>query len=229
MWKWKVKSLSHIWLFVTPWTVAHQAPPSMEFSRQEYWSGLPFPSPGDLPNSGIEPGSPALQADTLWLRGETKVQTTTLFLRDLYENWGTELLLKPLIWGVKAQVRAFCWWDGLTWLLKPFLHETPGPGRAHQTACAWLTGTDPRRLQQDWGCWRGAPGALGVENSERCCQGSHLCRDQEWNFSPIMQRKEMKRRLCLGQGCCVGDSQHQHTHQCSSFQEIRARGSQPLF
>ena len=46
-------------------TVAHQAPPSMGFSRQEYWSWLPFPSPGDLPNPGIEPGSPALQADTL--------------------------------------------------------------------------------------------------------------------------------------------------------------------
>ena len=47
------------------WTVAHQAPPSMGFSRQEYWSGLPFPSPGDLPNPGIEPRSPTLQADAL--------------------------------------------------------------------------------------------------------------------------------------------------------------------
>ena len=47
-----------------PWTVAYKAPLSMEFSRQEYWSGLPFPSPRDLPNPGIEPGSPALQADT---------------------------------------------------------------------------------------------------------------------------------------------------------------------
>ena len=56
----KVKSLSHVRLFVTPWTVAHQAPPSMEFSRQESWSGLPFPSPGDLPNPGIEPRSPEL-------------------------------------------------------------------------------------------------------------------------------------------------------------------------
>ena len=46
--------LSHVWLFVTPWTVAHQAPLSMEFSRQEYWSRLPFPSPGDLLDSGIE-------------------------------------------------------------------------------------------------------------------------------------------------------------------------------
>ena len=49
----------------SPWTVAHQAPLSMGFSRQEYWSGLPFPSPGDLPNPGIKPGSPALQADSL--------------------------------------------------------------------------------------------------------------------------------------------------------------------
>ena len=49
---------------MTPWTVAHQVPLSMEFSRQEYWSGLPFPSPGDLPDPGIEPGSPTLQADS---------------------------------------------------------------------------------------------------------------------------------------------------------------------
>jgi len=53
--------VSDSWL--TPWTVAHQASLSMGFSRQEYWSGLPFPSPGDLPNPGIEPGSPVLQAD----------------------------------------------------------------------------------------------------------------------------------------------------------------------
>ena len=60
----KVKSLSRVRLFATPWTVAYQAPPSMEFSRQEYWSGLPFPSPGDLPDSGIRPRS-AFQADVL--------------------------------------------------------------------------------------------------------------------------------------------------------------------
>ena len=53
------------WIFATPWTVAYQASLSLGFSRQEYWSGLPFPSPGDLPNPGIEPGSPALEADTL--------------------------------------------------------------------------------------------------------------------------------------------------------------------
>ena len=61
----KVKLLSCVRLFATPWTVAYQSPLSMGFSRQEYWSGLPFPSPEDLPNPGIEPGSPALQADAL--------------------------------------------------------------------------------------------------------------------------------------------------------------------
>ena len=57
-------SLSHVQLFATPGTVACQAPPSVGFSRQEYWSGLPFSSPGDLPNPGIESWSPPLQADS---------------------------------------------------------------------------------------------------------------------------------------------------------------------
>ena len=61
----KMKSLSHVRLFTTQWIIAYQAPQSMGFSRQEYWSGLPFPSPGDSPDPGIEPESLALQADTL--------------------------------------------------------------------------------------------------------------------------------------------------------------------
>ena len=60
-----MKLFSHVRLFATPWIVANQVPPSMEFSRQEYWSGLPFPSPGDLPDPGIKPRSPALWADAL--------------------------------------------------------------------------------------------------------------------------------------------------------------------
>ena len=52
-------------LFPTPWTVAHQAPLTVAFSRQECWSGLPFPSPGHLPDPGIEPGFPVLRADSL--------------------------------------------------------------------------------------------------------------------------------------------------------------------
>ena len=61
----KVKSLIGVRLFATPWTIAYHAPPSVGFSRQECWSGLPFPSPGDLPDPGIEPRSPELQVDTL--------------------------------------------------------------------------------------------------------------------------------------------------------------------
>ena len=56
-----MRSLSRVQLFATPWTVAQQAPPPMKLSRQECWSGLPFPSPGDLPDPGKEPGSSALQ------------------------------------------------------------------------------------------------------------------------------------------------------------------------
>ena len=67
IWNFQIKRqlLSHVQLFMTPWTVAHQAPLSMEFSRQEYWSGQPLPSPGDLPNPGIKPWSPALQVNSL--------------------------------------------------------------------------------------------------------------------------------------------------------------------
>ena len=61
----KVKSLSRVQLFATPWTLAYQAPRSMGFSRQEYWSGFPFPSPGYLPDPGIKPRSPSLEADAL--------------------------------------------------------------------------------------------------------------------------------------------------------------------
>ena len=61
----KEKSLSRVQLFATPWTVAYQAFPSMGFSKQEFWSGLPFPSPGDLPDPRIESGSPAMEADAL--------------------------------------------------------------------------------------------------------------------------------------------------------------------
>ena len=63
----KKKDVKNIMLtiFATPWTVAYQVPPSMGFSRHECWSGLPFPSPGDVPDPGIEPRSPSLQADAL--------------------------------------------------------------------------------------------------------------------------------------------------------------------
>ena len=89
----KVKLLSRVQLFATPWTVACQAPPSMGFSRQECWSGLPFPSPGDLPDPGLEPGSPTLQADVLLSEQPGKhvsFQIIVFVLSDVY--LGVELL-----------------------------------------------------------------------------------------------------------------------------------------
>ena len=71
-----MKSLSYVQLFATPWAVAYQAPLSMEFSRQEYWSGLPFPSPGDLPYPGIKPRSPALQVNFLSAEPQGKPNNT---------------------------------------------------------------------------------------------------------------------------------------------------------
>ena len=72
----KRSSLSRVWLFVTPWTWAHQAPLSIGFSRSEYWSGLPYPSPEDLPYPGIEPRSPALQANFLPTEPQGKPKNT---------------------------------------------------------------------------------------------------------------------------------------------------------
>ena len=73
----KVKSLSHVQLFTTPWTVVYQAPPSMGFSSQEYWSALPFPFPEDLPNPKIKLRSPALQADALPSEPPGKLEVPT--------------------------------------------------------------------------------------------------------------------------------------------------------
>ena len=80
----EVKSLSFVQLLVTPWTVAYKAPLSMEFSRQEYWSGLPFPSPGDLPHPVIKPGSPALQADPLLSEPPGKILICPLMCSDCF-------------------------------------------------------------------------------------------------------------------------------------------------
>ena len=80
-----MKLLSNVQLFVTPSTVVYQAPPSMGFSSQEYWSGLPFPSPGHLPDPGIEPRSPALQADALPPEPPEKPQKPTNYVERCVE------------------------------------------------------------------------------------------------------------------------------------------------
>ena len=81
------ESLSHVWLFAIPWTVAFQAPLSVEFSRQEYWSELPFLSSEDLPDPGIEPESPALQADSLPSEPPGNASLITLFYSTSCRRW----------------------------------------------------------------------------------------------------------------------------------------------
>ena len=70
---------------VTPWTEAYQASPSMGFSRQEYWSGLPFSFPGDHPHPGIEPGFPALEADALTSEPPGKPSVYLVYFKNLYQ------------------------------------------------------------------------------------------------------------------------------------------------
>ena len=105
---------SHVWLFAIPWTVAYQAPPSMEFSRQEYWSGVPFPSPGDLSNPGTEPGSPALWAGALsselpgkptWMRtrnpnhqDQQGLEARSYFFLDLCPRWKMHFSRRQKLW-----------------------------------------------------------------------------------------------------------------------------------
>ena len=96
----EVKSLSHVRLFATPWSVAHQAPLSMGFSRQEYWSGLPFPSTGDLPDPGIEPGSPALQTDALPSeprQGDLNFKLNLKFINSIYSNESICYFILPVL------------------------------------------------------------------------------------------------------------------------------------
>ena len=100
----KVKSLSHVQLFATPWTVACQAPSSVGFSRQEYWSGLPFPSLGDFPDPGIEPRSLALQVDTLTpeLPGKPFFHSIMLFWIFCPSIW---------IWNQFADIHKITFWN----------------------------------------------------------------------------------------------------------------------
>ena len=118
--KWnEVTSLSRVWLFATPWTLACQAPLSMGFSRQEYWSRLLFPSPGDFPNPGIEPRSPALQADTL----SSEPPGITQFTSSVYQ---TLMVRNNVIWhldkiklSVWIQYYIYMW--SLIWTFKTTL------------------------------------------------------------------------------------------------------------
>ena len=104
----KEKSLSRVRLIANPWTVAYQAFPAMGFSKQEYWSGLPFPSPGDLPDLGIESGSPAMEADALTSEPPANRRIGTCagrhsFICYCYQKWpqGGSIFHAPhFCWGI---------------------------------------------------------------------------------------------------------------------------------
>ena len=102
----KVNLLSNVWLFATLWTIACQAPPSMGFSKQEFWSGLPFPSPGDLPNPGIESMSPALAGRFRRAPGkphiypcpETEASKISPFGTGIQKVLNSNIVLRPILY-----------------------------------------------------------------------------------------------------------------------------------
>ena len=98
--------LRHVWLFAAPWTAALQAPLSMGFPRQEYWSGLPFPSPGELPDPGIQPMSPALQVDSLPLNYLGHLH---LYIHMILKNY----IFSHIHIFVKSHLRDYLWFEGL--------------------------------------------------------------------------------------------------------------------
>ena len=123
----KVKSLSHIRLFSTPWTVAYQAPLSIGFSRQYYWSGLPFPFLGGLLNPGLEPWSPALQKDAL--PSETRGKYVTI---KLFSFWEKKKKLHAWRFRIMSETgddvdMSYCWTDvnfhHLHWFLPGSIHS----------------------------------------------------------------------------------------------------------
>ena len=127
---------------MTPWTVAHQTLPSMGFSRQEYWSGLPFPSPGDLPNPEIEPESPALRADALAsellligrrlkevvVSKEEKVERSRSCVKTLPLSIRSPKLVPSCQGQVEAQEKAGVLGEPLLGQRRRYLHETSTPG-----------------------------------------------------------------------------------------------------
>ena len=98
----KVKLLHRVWLFVTPWTVAYQVPPSMGFSRQEYWSGSPFPYPGDLPDPGIGPWVSGIVGRCFTVWASREVLLRRIFPTqgsNLHLNLSFVLLMQALSWS----------------------------------------------------------------------------------------------------------------------------------
>ena len=153
-----MKLLSRVRLFATPWTVAYQVPPSMGFSRQEYWSGLPFPSPGDLPDLGSEPGSPALQApQRRWSQSILKEINPEYFTR----RTGAEAEA-PILWSpdMKNLLIGKDPGAGTDWRQEKGTTEDEMVGWHH-----WLDGHEFEQTGSCW--WTGKPGVLQSEGLQR--------------------------------------------------------------
>ena len=168
----KVKSLSRVRLFETPWTVAYKAPLSMGFSRREYWRGLPLPSPGDLPIPGIEPGSPALNTPTgkngfLFRCTRNCCHTSTDSVR-LYSHANTAMFpSREAGWGSMKGMRA------AMGLLRGSLHRARHsrmrlsyPSQTHQTR--GQAGAVPRCLFAGITFWTSLP-LLHMGTKEKGC------------------------------------------------------------
>ena len=147
----EAKLLSRVWFFATPWTVVYQAPQSMQFSRRECWSGLPFPSPGDLPKPGIEPGSPTLQADALPSEPPGKPKNKhcktwpkRLWLMKLNSHWPPNFLGQGAACECSSASKE-----------SPFFkaslrcYEMPWNRRAHRGRIKALTNNELERYSQD--------------------------------------------------------------------------------
>ena len=141
----KVKSLSRVRLFATPWTVTYQAPLSMWFSRQEYWSGLPFPSPGNLPDPGIKPRSPTLQVELYHLiPGMFPSRSLISALYNvLLLLWGQEAVPSVAWYQAVFLVSPVCVWPpvtGLTFLKVDFLIQKLGIIMVSSRSSSWAFG-----------------------------------------------------------------------------------------
>ena len=152
------KLLSHVQLFATPWTITYQAPLCMGFSRQEYWSGLPFPSPGNLSNTGIEPGSPTLQADALPSEPPGKPVNKCLpplgtcytlpLVKDLcicnlVITWEWIIFIYPFVYSSEYLDHIcsinVCWIKYAKDIVRGNTDRNHPPGQAPQQSYAWVT------------------------------------------------------------------------------------------
>ena len=196
----QVKSFSHVWLFVTAWTIACQAPLSTEFSRQGYWSGLPFPFPGDLPDPGIEPRSSTLQADSLpyeppgkihlWINLGSNPVFATYQLCDLWyvtefpgtsislSNWRNPLVVQWLgLWtSITGGMGSILGW---TKILQDSQHSTPPQKKRHYNEKWWYL--PPRTAQQIK--WVSAQEVVFIIQSSGSWSGSQTIFGGIWQVS----------------------------------------------